>query len=77
MTDPELVVAMASVGTLTVAVTSAAAFRGWQAWLDLKRSQLGRGRPASSRAPTSTRVEIATLRERIRRLEAIANGTDH
>ena len=74
MTDPELVVAMASVGTVTVAVTSAAAFRGWQAWLDFKRSELSRGRPLSGRTPTSTRVEIATLRDRIRRLEAIANG---
>jgi hypothetical protein len=55
-----------------------AALKGWQGWLDLKRLELCQGlgdRPAST-AATGGRIEIADLRERVRKLEAIAAGID-
>lgn len=49
--------------------------KGFTAWIDLKRAELGGGIPAS--APTAgQRIDVADLKERVRRLEAIAAGVD-
>lgn len=64
-----------------LAMVSAAVLRGWQGWLALKNRELelrraeapGIGHGAREGA---ARIELADLRERIRRLEAIANGVD-
>jgi len=69
VTDPALSVALASAGTAAVTIFAAGALRGWQSWLDVRRIQIG-GRPAAGRA------DLAELRDRIRRLEAIANGAE-
>lgn len=52
----------------------------WKAWLDLKRHEIGADLPAA-RQPmpavnAGSRIELADLRERIRKLEAIAAGVD-
>lgn len=75
MTDLSLLVATASIGTLAVTVSAAAGLRAWQGWLDLRRAELGGGGP-QPRPSTAARVEIARLRERVRRLEAIADGSE-
>lgn len=79
MDDPLLLIGFASTGLLASALASAAALRGWTAWLDLKRLQLN-GRGAFSErsipSPSPGRIELADLRERVRRLEAIASGVD-
>jgi hypothetical protein len=51
---------------------------GWRGWLDLKRQELrrGDGTPAAIMPGASARIEIADLKERIRKLEAIAAGVD-
>lgn len=73
MSDPTALFTLASAGTLAVAIAAAAALRGWQGWLDIKRLEIDGGRPrARSSAPP--RIEIADLKDRVRRLEAIANG---
>ena len=51
-------------------MTAFAALKGWQEWLDVRRSTI------ESRRRQSPRRTIADLRERVRRLEAIANGTE-
>ncbi len=53
----------------------------WKGWLDLKRQEIGAepALPARHPAPSATvgsRIELADLRERIRKLEAIAAGVD-
>lgn len=54
-----------------------AALKGWQGWLELKRFELSQGGCGDrSLPPASGRIEIADLRERIRKLEAIAAGID-
>jgi len=72
-----LLIAVASlIGLLVVSLT---ALRGWQGWLALKERELEqrcrdvRGGPESCAA----RIELADLKERIRKLEAIASGVEY
>lgn len=49
--------------------------RAFTAWIDLKRSEIGHAAPGGS--PTvGQRIDVADLKERVRRLEAIAAGVD-
>lgn len=76
MFEPIIIIASASlIGLVVVAV---ALLRGWHEWLDLKRSELERdGTPREDGSPIgAARIEIADLKERIRKLEAIASGVD-
>ncbi|HEX7873524.1 MAG TPA: hypothetical protein VF475_11470 [Sphingobium sp.] len=64
-----------------LAILTVAALHGWRGWLDLKRAELDRFglAPASAdpdRLPAAERIEMADLKERIRKLEAIAAGVD-
>ncbi len=63
---------LASMGFGAFAVTLAAALKGWQGWLELKRLELGRhsGRAGEERG------DIAELRARVRQLEQIAACVD-
>jgi len=55
---------------------SAAALKGWQGWLELKRFELTHASGDRTLPPAGNRIEIADLKERIRKLEAIAAGID-
>ena len=68
MADPALLLVMFAAGTVAVAIASATAFRAWRDWLDFKQLEIGRRRPGG------TPAEISDLRQRIRRLESIADG---
>ncbi len=78
MSEQLIVVAAALFG---VAILSAVALRAWQDWLSLKRCELDRA-PVPVReieggaGMGAARIEIADLKERIRKLEAIASGVD-
>ena len=50
----------------------------WKAWLDLRRHQLDLGRHGlTGDVPAvANRIDLADLRERIKKLEAIAAGVD-
>ena len=74
MSDPALLVSMASAGTLAIGLAAAAALKGWQEWLDVRRLEIGArsgNRKGSKDAP-----DITELRARVRRLESIANGLE-
>ncbi len=77
MTTELLIAASALLGLVVVAL---AGLRGWQGWLALKTRELEtrRGPPEieGGAREGAARIEIADLKERIRRLEAIANGVD-
>ena len=78
MMSEQLLIALASfAGLLVVSVT---ALRGWQGWLTLKERELERNhyQPEIEGSATvgAARIEIADLKERIRKLEAIASGVD-
>ncbi|WP_404339885.1 hypothetical protein AB2M62_09585 [Sphingomonas sp. MMS12-HWE2-04] len=61
-------------------MVTAAGLSGWRGWLELKRRELDRGHDGdadSTPMPSAaSRIEMADLKERIRKLEAIAAGVD-
>ncbi|HEU5285162.1 MAG TPA: hypothetical protein VFU20_01475 [Sphingomicrobium sp.] len=57
-------------------MASMAALKGWQGWLELKRFELTHGNADKALPPATGRIELADLRERVRKLEAIAAGID-
>lgn len=77
MFEPTFIIAAASlIGLVIVAV---ALLRAWHGWLELKRNELERdATPARDEGSPmgAARIEIADLKERIRKLEAIASGVD-
>ncbi|WP_119084704.1 hypothetical protein [Altererythrobacter sp. B11] len=77
MSEDLLIAACALIGLLVIAGT---VLKGWQDWLALKSRELDRGRaPVEIEGGVregAARIELADLKERIRKLEAIANGVD-
>jgi hypothetical protein len=53
-----------------------AGLKGWQAWLDFKRLELASHTGEQGLPPATGRIELADLKERVRKLEAIAAGID-
>lgn len=69
---------MALTGLAGATILSLAGLKAFAGWLDLKRVELDRGRdPESHNTPsTIARIDIADMKERLRKLEAIAAGVD-
>ena len=85
MTDLDLVKhAMTMIAlTFTFSLVAFAVLRGWKGWLALKQAELELTAnrlaprvPAGDPSPAGGRIELADLKERIRKLEAIAAGID-
>jgi hypothetical protein len=83
LTAPAMIFAASALAGLVVVVF--AALKGWQGWLDLKARELdsrqGTGfghlqEPGTVPGTGAARIEMADLRERVRKLEAIASGVD-
>jgi hypothetical protein len=55
---------------------SLAGLKAWGGWLELKKMELTQSLGDRSLPPATGRIEIADLRERVRKLEAIAAGID-
>ena len=71
---------IATTALLGLVVVAAAILKGWQGWLALKDRELQTHRPLreieGGASEGAARIEIADLKERIRKLEAIAAGID-
>ncbi|MEO7915248.1 MAG: hypothetical protein ABIR23_07750 [Novosphingobium sp.] len=67
-----LIITAALIGLAIVAMT---VLMGWQGWLQLKLRELEQGKCVAPEN-MSARIEMADLKERIRKLEAIAAGVD-
>jgi hypothetical protein len=80
--DLNLYMTVAVSGLAGLGMVTSAALTGWRGWLSLKRQELNEriaAAAANGAAPTSSaasRIEMADLKERIRKLEAIAAGVD-
>lgn len=75
--EPIYIIAAASL--VGLALVAAALLRAWEGWLALKRRELdavASGRDGLDETRGSGRIALADLRERIRKLEAIASGVD-
>ena len=53
-----------------------AGLKAWNGWLELKKMELAQFTGDRGLPPASGRIEMADLRERVRKLEAIAAGID-
>ncbi|MDK2760696.1 MAG: hypothetical protein KYX64_04990 [Sphingopyxis sp.] len=75
---PDFTAVAAALAALSI--ISLVALRGWRDWIQLKREELAAGHAVlaqDSRVPSAgSRIEIADLKERLRKLEAIAAGVD-
>ncbi|MEY4270850.1 MAG: hypothetical protein RLZZ58_2066 [Pseudomonadota bacterium] len=81
MTDPVFYLTSGVTALAALAMLSLVALKGWHSWIALKRDELHHGGAmgAGSDAAVShagSRIELADLKERIRKLEAIAAGVD-
>ena len=82
MPDPITMALIAATVIGTIAFAAFAGLKGWRDWLDFKRLELASHGSAYGHGldlplgPTGNRIELADLRERVRKLEAIAEGID-
>ncbi|MGN6357391.1 MAG: hypothetical protein ACTHLU_07925 [Novosphingobium sp.] len=76
MTSAYLIVSATSLAGL--AIVSGAMLKGWRDWLALKTRELDRSprEIEGGIGAGAARIELADLKERIRKLEAIAAGVD-
>jgi hypothetical protein len=71
-----------TIGVLSASViaglsgASLAALKAWNGWLELKKMELTQIAGERGLPPATGRIELADLRERVRKLEAIAAGID-
>ena len=77
-------IVLAATSLTAIAIVAFAVLRGWQGWLSLKEHELERGHSSgrhdheldTGSAIGAARIELSDLKERIRKLEAIASGVD-
>ena len=74
--DPITIAVLSTSIFLGLAGASAAALRAWSGWLELKKMELAQMTGDRGLPPATGRIEMADLRERVRKLEAIAAGID-
>ena len=55
---------------------SIAGLKAWNGWLELKKMELAHVAGERGLPPATGRIEMADLKERVRKLEAIAAGID-
>jgi len=57
-------------------ILTAAALRAWRGWLDLRRLELASRAAPDGKGDVGLRIELAAVRERLKKLEAIASGVE-
>ncbi len=81
MQDASFYLTMAAAGLLAITILSVSILRGWREWIAYKRSELreisaGRSLTEDSSPSATSRIEMADLKERLKKLEAIAAGVE-
>ena len=87
MTDFAIIMTTGAVILMALGIVAGSLLRGWGMWIGLRQNQLAAASAGMLDAPTSrfdaeethyagNRIELADLRERVRKLEAIAAGVD-
>ncbi|HZC37108.1 MAG TPA: hypothetical protein VE221_00370 [Sphingomicrobium sp.] len=74
--DPLTIGVLSASVIVGLAGTGWAGLKAWNGWLELKRFELTHDAADRGLPPASGRIEMADLKERIRKLEAIAAGID-
>ena len=77
MTEPMTLMMLTAAALAALAMASLAALKGWHGWLELKRLEIAARANGEERVASPTnRIELADLKERVRKLEGIAAGVD-
>ncbi|WOE76471.1 hypothetical protein [Alterisphingorhabdus coralli] len=80
MQDPNTILIVTAAALLGITILAASALRAWNDWIALKRMELRQGPVQETEEfdphNTNARIELADLRERLRKLEAIAAGVE-
>ena len=76
MSEAMMTITMASFGLVALGISLLAGLKGWQGWLEVKRMERAGPTRREPRSPTADLIEIADLKERIRKLESIAACID-
>ncbi len=74
--DPLSIGLIAATVLVALGTAAFAGLKGWHEWLELKRMELTHSLADGHLPPAGNRIELADLRERVRKLEAIAAGID-
>ena len=74
--DPITIGVLAASILSGLGASSWAGLKAWSGWLELKKMELTQTIGDRGLPPASGRIEMADLRERVRKLEAIAAGID-
>lgn len=74
MIDPTITLSIALSLLAITAIVALAGLKAWHGWLDLRHAELDRR--ATPRGDAGSRIDLSDLRERVRKLEAIAAGVD-
>jgi len=75
MSEPATTIILASFGLIALAIATLAMLKGWQGWLEVRRMELA-GTRREPGGETADLIEMADLRERVRKLESIAAVID-
>lgn len=76
MTDQLTMIAVASASLAGLSIATFAGLRGWQGWLEVKRMELAGSARHEHRSPAGEMIEVADLKERVRKLESLASCID-
>ena len=76
MPPVESLVILSTAGLAGLAVLAGVVAWGWSGWLKLRHAELDTGRHADTLPAIGQRIDLADLKERIKKLEAIASGVE-
>jgi hypothetical protein len=76
--DSATILAVAGTAVTGTAILAATALVGFKQWIALKQAELttGQSAPGVGLPQTAARIDLADIKERIRKLEAIAAGVE-
>ena len=74
--EPITMAVLAASVLIGMAAASWAGLKAWNGWLELKKMELTQIAGDRGLPPATGRIEDADLKERVRKLEAIAAGID-
>ena len=60
----------------SVAILCLTGLRAWRAWIDLRREEIAANAGEAAEQVPAAMIEMSSVKERLRRLEAIARGVD-
>lgn len=76
MNDPMTTITVAGAALAGLGIATFAGLRGWQGWLEVKRLELAGPARRERQSPAGEMIEVADLKERVRKLESIASCID-